>query len=80
SMTLNPLGVTLAPLQSTILQKCLFLIIFHTSRICMIRERIASYFQSGEVMSDNTLHKRVVNTFTFLLKSEHFYGLEWKAT
>ncbi len=42
-MMLNPLGVTLAPLQSTILQMCLF-IFFHTN----------SSEQCGKAMCDNT--------------------------
>ncbi|WP_320938924.1 hypothetical protein, partial [Lysinibacillus capsici] len=59
SVTLNPLGVTLAPLQSTILQKCLCFI-FHTggseqnNPLFVILEGMSSYFQCEEVMRDNT--------------------------
>ena len=50
---LNPLGVTLAPPQSTMLQSVFTFFIIISPIICILRG-MSSYFQYGEVMRDNT--------------------------
>jgi len=53
-VTLNPLGVTLAPLQSTILQNVFtfFIVVERSNRPLSIF--LEGYFQCGDVMLDNT--------------------------
>jgi hypothetical protein len=56
-VTLNPLGVTLAPLQSTMLQSVFtfFIVAQRSNRpLSVFLTGISSYFQCGEVMRDNT--------------------------